>query len=126
MKYHCPECHAVFYEQNAHCEEWRSEDKAFGCPHCKTFFRKQRVDIASEPEADIAMRAILGAIVVDVLVGYFFPELEITLALLLVIGVFLVGLLFVKVRNQGWKGALKAGHQVKLIPVESCKSNPTS
>jgi|GEM_PF-3532283 len=40
-KYKCSECHTEFTDHEAYCENWREPDKKFGCPGCKTMFRKK-------------------------------------------------------------------------------------
>src|SRR5690606_5160183 len=40
-KYKCSECHTKFTDHEAYCENWREPDKKFGCPGCKTMFRKK-------------------------------------------------------------------------------------
>jgi len=36
----CPECSKKFTARTALCDDWRDPNKAFGCPHCGTFYVK--------------------------------------------------------------------------------------
>lgn len=38
--YQCSLCHTEFSDHDAYCENWKEPDKSFGCPKCKTMFRK--------------------------------------------------------------------------------------
>lgn len=47
MSTKCPECNNIFTAQDALCEDWRDPEKAFGCPHCNTFFIKEEKPTAT-------------------------------------------------------------------------------
>ncbi len=41
MSTKCIECGHKFSLREALCEDWRDPEKSFGCPNCKTFFKKE-------------------------------------------------------------------------------------
>ncbi|WP_445768400.1 hypothetical protein [Rheinheimera sp.] len=38
----CLECGHKFNDKTALCDDWNDPQKSFGCPHCRTFYLKDR------------------------------------------------------------------------------------
>ncbi len=97
----CPNCDVKFTAREALCHDWKDPNRAFGCPHCCTFFVN---DMAPNVSESVQTGLAVGGIFVPgmwvIWRGFQTSQIELVVyGAMVVISLLVLGL----IRSRPWK-----------------------